>query len=223
MTKPQLPKSSAAPDRASRRQARRRRHAADRAGCRARDAAGVYGRPLHDRARCGCALMPCSAHTITRAQRGGTDGVRTPRLYRAQWRGRAHPQCAPRLPPHAAARAHAGTNYGPYNGPPMPPEKIATSFEDHWKQFNSGAPVPANGTFTDEKGGCYIWEPRPGERVCAWARWGRGVSRCVRACARVARAPLAMRPSAYRLTCLAAGSMDPYAQNGGKPIEINYC
>ena len=167
--------------------------------------------------------MPCSAHTITRAQRGGTDGVRTPRLYRAQWRGRAHPQCAPRLPPHAAARAHAGTNYGPYNGPPMPPEKIATSFEDHWKQFNSGAPVPANGTFTDEKGGCYIWEPRPGERVCAWARWGRGVSRCVRACARVARAPLAMRPSAYRLTCLAAGSMDPYAQNGGKPIEINYC
>ena len=62
----------------------------------------------------------------------------------------------------------------------MPPEKIAGSYEEFYRQNNPGQPVPSNGIFTNEPGACYIWEPKP-------------------------------------------GSMDPYTQNGGKPIEIVYC
>ena len=56
----------------------------------------------------------------------------------------------------------AGTNYGPYDGPAMPKEYIANGYEDFWRHYNRGTPVPSNGQWTDEPGACYIWEPNPG-------------------------------------------------------------
>lgn len=57
---------------------------------------------------------------------------------------------------------HAGTNYGPYNGPPMSNEPVFSSYEEGYRYMHPGEPVPSNGKFTNEPGGCYIWEPKPG-------------------------------------------------------------
>jgi len=62
----------------------------------------------------------------------------------------------------------------------MKPVPIFDSYEEFYRYHNPGKPVPSNGKFTNEPGGCYIWEPAP-------------------------------------------GTLDPISQNGGKPIEINYC
>jgi len=88
--------------------------------------------------------------------------------------------CDPVRRPHTPTLTElchvAGTDYGPYSGPPMPPESVCSSYENCYRKHNPGKPVPANGKFTNEPGACYIWEPTPGGwmlsrlslRVCAY-------------------------------------------------------